>query len=368
MKNLQDEGLKPIELPPLPDSPLVSVLIASYNYTRYIGEAIESSLNQTYSHFEVIVCDDGSTDNSCEVVEAYAQRDSRLKLLRKQNGGVASALNAAYRESSGKIICLLDADDIWMLNKLQRVVDAFKSYPEGGFVIHNVIQIDRHGKFIKPTPMLRKLASGWMAPFALANGGFVDDLPPTSALCIRREVADFIFPINEFFLRNVDTVVTNLAAFITVIVPVPEVLNMYRLHGANLTGTLSLTADFLERELNVSKHIHQELGQFLKKIYGAEVAEKLTGLEFRLTYCHNRYLLTRLKDAPKAESREAHRSLVAHPQFNWSGPERWLLQWGEYLPDPLFAALFHQVYGASQLKRIVRLIRRGGVGVHCASE
>lgn len=357
MQELQDKGLKPIELPHLPDSPLVSVLIANYNYARYIGEAIESSLNQTYSHFEIIVCDDGSTDNSCEIVEAYTQTHSRLKLLRKQNGGVSSALNAAYRKSSGTIICLLDADDVWMPNKLQKVVEAFKSYPKSGFVIHNVIQIDGYGEFIKSTPMLSKLTSGWMAPFALANGGFVDDLPPASALCVRREVANLIFPINEMFVRNVDTVLTNLAVFTTVIVPVPEVLNMYRLHGANLTGTSSLTADIIERELNVSKQIHQEVRQFLKKFYGAEVAEMLTSLEFRLVYCHFRYLLTRLKGALKSESTEAHRQLVAHPQFNWSGPEGWLLQWGEYLPDALFVALFHQVYGASQLKRIVRLIR-----------
>jgi glycosyltransferase involved in cell wall biosynthesis len=359
MKELQARELKPIELPQLLDSPLVSVLIPNYNYARYIGEAIESALNQTYPHFEIIICDDGSSDNSCEVVEAHARKDPRIKLVRKQNGGVASALNAAYIESNGKIICLLDADDLWMPDKLQKILEAFKSDPKSGFVIHNVIQIDSYGKFIKPTPMLSKLASGWMAPFALENGGFVEELPPASALCIRREVADLIFPINEEFVRNVDTVVSNFAVFVTVIVPVPEVLNMYRLHGTNLTGTSSITADLLEREMNVSKCIYQELKQFLTNFYGTKVAEKLTDLEFRLMYCHNRYLLTRLKDALKAESREAHRQLIAHPQFNWSGPERWLLQWGEYLPDALFVAFFDQVYGRSQLKRIARLIRRG---------
>ena len=104
MKALQTEKLQPIELPRLPDNPLVSVLIANYNYARYIGEALESVLCQTYPHLEAIVCDDGSTDNSCEVIEAYVQKDPRLKLIRKENGGQSSALNVAYRESNGKIV------------------------------------------------------------------------------------------------------------------------------------------------------------------------------------------------------------------------------------------------------------------------
>src|SRR5579863_8833232 len=90
--------LKPIELPPLCENPLISVLTANFNYGRYIGEAIESVLGQTYTNFEMIVCDDGSTDDSCEVVKRFLQRDPRIRLVRKQNGGQTSAANAAYRE------------------------------------------------------------------------------------------------------------------------------------------------------------------------------------------------------------------------------------------------------------------------------
>ena len=360
MKDLQIEKLQPLELPWLPDKPLVSVLIANYNYARYIGEALESVLCQTYPHFEVIVCDDGSTDNSCEVIEAYLEKDPRLKLVRKQNGGVATALNAAYRESNGQIVCLLDADDVWMPNKLQKAIEAFKSDPKCGFVIHNVIQIDGHGKLIKPTPMYRRLASGWMAPFALENGGFVHNIPPASAISVRREVANLLFPLNEAFVRNADSLIFRLAPFVTVIESVPEVLSMFRLHGANATSSVALTVDGLEHEQIVLKRMHQEQEQFLRTVYGTEVAKRLTGLQFSVAVLHDLYLLARLKGASKSESREAHRELVTHPhfdrQFGGPRPQSWLLQWGEYLPDAVFAALFHQVYGASRLKRLVKLI------------
>jgi glycosyltransferase involved in cell wall biosynthesis len=347
--------MQPVQLPPLPDKPLVSVLIPNYNYANYIGDALESVLRQTYTNFEVIVCDDGSTDNSCEVVNNYIQKDSRIKLLRKQNGGQVSAWNVAYRESKGQIICFLDADDIWSNNKLQKAVEAFISAPTCGFVFHNVIQVDVDGKSLKSKPMFSKLASGWMAPFALENGGFIDNIPPTSALCFRREITELILPMNED--RNCDATLRNLASFVTCMKPLPQVLSKYRLHGGNIMAGSSISADFLERELARSELIHQEVKQFLRRFYGAEVTEKLTDIKHRLTYCHNRYLLGRLRGSPKLESREAHRRLVSHPQFGWSGPEGWLLKWGEYLPDSAFMMLFHQVYGSGRLKAVARLIR-----------
>lgn len=356
MQELQADKLHPIELSRLPVKPLISVLIANYNYAKYIGETLESVLLQTYPHFEVIICDDGSTDNSCEVIEAYIQKDPRLKLVLKQNGGVASALNAAYRESSGQIVCLLDADDLWMPNKLQTVLEEFQSDPKCGFVIHNVIQIDGKGKSIKPTPMYRRLASGWMGPFALENGGFVYNIPPASALSIQRKVADVLFPINEVFVRNADSLVFRLAPFLTVIRSVPEVLSMFRLHGANTTSFLAVKPKHLEQQLELGERIHTEQEHFLTNVHGAETARDLTALNSSLEYLHYRYLLTRLRGMSKHEKGESHQQLIAHPQFEQLGRERWLLRQGKYLPDSLFAPLFRLVYWPNPIKRLVKLL------------
>ena len=357
MQELKTEKLQPIKLPQLPEKPLVSVLIANYNYARYIGETLDSVLSQTYSNWEVIVCDDGSKDNSCEVIKSYIHKDSRIKLIPQQNGGVAKALNTAYRNSSGEIICLLDADDVWMPEKVQKVVEAFRSDPQAGFVIDNLITIDGDSKIIKSTPTYSELASGWKAPFAMANGGFAYNIPPASAHCLRRKIADFIFPMNEAFTRNADTLIAHLAPLMTVIVPVPEVLTKFRLHGSNTTSLNRYTLDTLERDISNWERTHQEEKQLLNRVYSTEVAEQLTGLEHSVKYLHIRYLMLRLQGIHKrSEIRKAHQQLTAHPHFGGSAPERWILPWAEYLPDALFPALFNLVYGHSWIKSLVKLI------------
>jgi glycosyltransferase involved in cell wall biosynthesis len=96
-------------------NPLVSIIINNYNYGRFVREAIDSGLNQTYSHKEVIVVDDGSTDDSREIIASYG---NGITSVLKENGGQASAFNAGFAVSQGDIICFLDADDIFYLRKL----------------------------------------------------------------------------------------------------------------------------------------------------------------------------------------------------------------------------------------------------------
>jgi glycosyltransferase involved in cell wall biosynthesis len=91
----------------------VSIITPCYNGARYIGETIESVLAQDYTDWEMIIVNDGSSDNSEEVVNAYVQKDPRIRLINQKNGGSANARNHGIREASGRYICLLDADDLW---------------------------------------------------------------------------------------------------------------------------------------------------------------------------------------------------------------------------------------------------------------
>jgi len=100
------------------DLPFASILIPTYNHERYIGAALDSVLAQTDSSWEAIVVDDGSTDGSGAVIDAYAANDSRIRVVHQPNGGVASALNAALREARGDWIHWLSSDDLFQRTKL----------------------------------------------------------------------------------------------------------------------------------------------------------------------------------------------------------------------------------------------------------
>src|SRR5271170_7504882 len=111
--------------------PAVTVLIDTYNHERFIEEAIVSVLEQDFprSETEVIVVDDGSTDRTPEIVRRF---EPRVRLIRKINGGQASAFNAGIPECRGEIIAFLDGDDWWAPTKLTRVMQALERDPEVG--------------------------------------------------------------------------------------------------------------------------------------------------------------------------------------------------------------------------------------------
>lgn len=106
---------------------LVSVIIPAYNAELFIQATLASVLSQTYTNIEVLVVDDGSTDRTAEIVQTFADRDRRVRLLRSENKGVAAARNLAIENSVGEYIAPLDADDIWYTHKLARQMEYFAS-------------------------------------------------------------------------------------------------------------------------------------------------------------------------------------------------------------------------------------------------
>ena len=102
----------------------VSVIIPNYNYARFIGEAIESVLAQTYQPLEIIVVDDASTDDSIKVIESFGDK---VKLIRQENGGVGKARNTGARNAGGDFLAFLDADDIWLPEKIEKQIKLFQS-------------------------------------------------------------------------------------------------------------------------------------------------------------------------------------------------------------------------------------------------
>lgn len=108
---------------------LVSIIIPAYNTEKYVHRAIESSIRQTHKNIEVIVIDDGSKDNTLEVARRYAEKDSRVRVFHKENGGVSSARNMGIREAHGEYITFLDSDDWFEDCAVESLLEAQINHP-----------------------------------------------------------------------------------------------------------------------------------------------------------------------------------------------------------------------------------------------
>ena len=105
---------------------LVSIVVPIYNTEQYISKCIESLINQTYKNLEIILIDDGSTDNSFNICKKYQKEDERIKLFHKENGGVSSARNYGIKKATGEYICFCDSDDYYSLEALTIMTDTIR--------------------------------------------------------------------------------------------------------------------------------------------------------------------------------------------------------------------------------------------------
>ncbi len=132
---------------------LVSVIIPVYNGAEFVGAAIESAQTQTHRNLEIIIVDDGSTDTSLQIVHEYAAHDARIRVIPQKNGGVAKARNTAIEAAGGDFIAPLDADDLWLPNKIERQLQAMSvAGRDCGFVYCWWASIDPAGKVLDRSP------------------------------------------------------------------------------------------------------------------------------------------------------------------------------------------------------------------------
>ena len=110
--------------------PEVSIIVPVYNVEKYLPKCLESLLGQTFSDIEIICVNDGSTDGSGEILKLYAQRDSRIKIVTKENGGLFSARHEGMLYVKGKYILFVDSDDWVKENLVQKCLDSAKNSPD----------------------------------------------------------------------------------------------------------------------------------------------------------------------------------------------------------------------------------------------
>lgn len=122
--------------------PRVSVVIPAYNSAQYLGEAVQSIFDQTFDDYEIIVVDDGSTDNTRDLVESYG---GRVRYVHQENGGASKARNRGIAEARGAYIAFLDADDCWEPDKLEKQVSLLERNPNLGMVFTDAVGFDENG-------------------------------------------------------------------------------------------------------------------------------------------------------------------------------------------------------------------------------
>jgi glycosyltransferase involved in cell wall biosynthesis len=204
----------------------ISVIIPTYNYGRFIGAAVESALGQTLRPAEVIIVDDGSTD---ETAEAVARFGRQVRYIRQENAGVCRARNRGVAESSGELIAFLDADDIWEPEKLEKQAAVFMSDKEIGLVHCGMREFDSQ---TGETLALRlEGGEGWVADDLLLWERPVVNVSG-SALMVRREAFDAAGGFDERMKCGEDWDFCYRVALRYKVGFVPEPLVNYRSHPA----------------------------------------------------------------------------------------------------------------------------------------
>jgi glycosyltransferase involved in cell wall biosynthesis len=236
MAHQQSEGNGHFHALQLMAKPRASVLIDTYNHERFIEKAIVSVLEQDLPNekVEILVVDDGSTDKTPEIVRKF---EPRVRLIRKANGGQASAFNLGIPQTQGEIVAFLDGDDWWAPSKLREVTAIFEKNPGLGAVGHGFHEVDyaaATNELVLPDRTYRLTlndAAGarWFRLLEVLLG--------TSKLAVRKEVLDRILPIPEELVFVADTFIYSLAIAIAGGMVLDLPLCYYRVHSQNLFRT-----------------------------------------------------------------------------------------------------------------------------------
>ena len=214
------------------ENPLVSVNMVVLNGELFIKEAINSILNQTFNKFELIIVDDGSTDNTAREVELF--NDNRIKLIKNQvNKGIVSARNQALDLSSGEYIAILDADDISLPNRLELEVSFLNENPDFGLVGGKAELINEKGGKINRIQSL-SFSAGETKVYLLFNNCFTH-----STVMYRKKILNkFRFNENTPVGEDYDIIVK--IASQKKVKNLPDIIGEYRLHSNNITKKHSL--------------------------------------------------------------------------------------------------------------------------------
>lgn len=243
-------------------APYFTVLIDAYNYGRYVEETVSSVLAQDFprEEREILVVDDGSTDDTAARLRKFG---NAIRYLYKSNGGQGSAFNYGFAHAGGEVITLLDADDVWLPEKLSRLSEVFERNRDAGMVYHRLFWWDGANK---------TEADRYFIPISgrvLENRSSLLQYPmaSTSCLAFRRTELSKLLPVPETLRSQADAFLTALIIFIAPIIAVEDYLGKYRLHATNLFQTTAAkpSAAQIEQRMAMRAALLVEIQKWLQR-------------------------------------------------------------------------------------------------------
>ena len=251
--------------------PFVSVLIDTYNHQRFIEQAIVSVLEQDFpaSEREIIVVDDGSTDGAEKIIRKF---EPRVRLLRKVNGGQASAFNAGIPECRGEIVAFLDGDDWWVRGKLEAVSQVLAEDAGVGLVGHGITEVysdgRQHTELLREIPRFRINSEAGARAFRLRKS-FLG----TSRMTFRANLVRRIGTVPEALRIEADEYLFTLGAVLSDVLILREPLTFYRLHESNAFQVADGNRESLRRKQRVLAALAESLRA---KLTEEELPEKVS--------------------------------------------------------------------------------------------
>lgn len=211
-------------------NPLISVIIPTYNRTNYITQAINSVLRQTYMNFEIIVVDDGSIDNTKEIVASYVS--GILKYVFQENSGPSAARNMGIRLARGEYIAFLDSDDLWDPQKLEIQTAMFRDDPALGIVFSNVRYVDGNDKIIRDS--IAQKGYEFSGDYIKETLEIRFPFPSSSAVMIKKEVVEEVGLFDESLRLGEDGDLWLRTAFLFKVGYIKRPLVSVRMHRISL--------------------------------------------------------------------------------------------------------------------------------------
>ena len=255
----------------------VDIIIPSFNAAHYLPFAIESVMAQTYEDWRIILIDDGSTDNTKEMLSSFMRRlGPKLTYIKKANGGLPAARNTAICNSTAEFLALLDADDVWLPFRLEESLKAFRDNPDVGLAYGYVSRIDANGALGTTHDQKKKHDRGRIAPYIYMRA---IDLPcPT--VTFRRRCVDEVGLFDERLRATEDRDLWFRIASRYDVALVPKVIAYYRSSPQAMTTDpdrmLKAQLQFLEKHFGTAGCGKRERRVARSRVYRqrAEALEK----------------------------------------------------------------------------------------------